>query len=169
MNSPLKIPKGFVFKLQPKLDQWAEQQEQAEQLLAFAIAARRECDRTLREAERKKQEGVQQLRAARENRGDEGAFSVLDSGRFVSAMEQVLLGLQASVRSAEAALEDSNKLLALRRKELADIRQAIESLERLRDKQIEEFLREAERLEELAREEAAIQAWTRQQPERGEV
>lgn len=164
----MSTPKGFVFKLQPKLDQWAEQEDVAERLLVLALQEQREREGNLRVAREKMANGVQRLRSARDNSPDDPGFNVIEAGRYVSTMEVVVVGLRSTVQAKEQELEEANRLLALRRKELGEIQQAIESLERLRDKQIEEYLQEADRTEELARDEAAIQAWTRQQQVRPE-
>ena len=146
---------SFQFRLQTLLELRARTRDTARQNLADALAAQREID-----ARRNEVSGDIREHEDRSRQLATGRINVAQLNR----QRHYLTHLGQTLRDSEKEAAEVAKVVEQRQNELAIAEQEVRLLEKLRDKQSEEFYRGQEKKAELQREEAWLNSRSSETP-----
>jgi len=144
------MAKKFKFQLQPALDKAVAEQAKAEQAL---LAAKRELEaaqaklRTLEEIVAKTRQRVREEHALLvKPREASSALEFMERDECIKALKVREAREQQAVEAQKVEVAFARQRVELRRQELNQAVMQVKAMEKLRDKAMEEFKKEAERV-----------------------
>jgi flagellar export protein FliJ len=140
------LANSFKFRFEKILGVRRLKEDLAEREFAFAVKALREQDRTIAQLRAEAEEGLEALRGLRRN-----SIDLVQIGR----QEAYLLGLERRLQEAAGRLRELSRIESEKRAALTGARQAVEVLEKHRERRLQAHVRESEREERKVLDEVA--------------
>jgi len=156
----------FRFSLQPKLDERMARRDSLALALERSRAERRDAASRLREAEEELAEAAQRFRAATDNllspnRGTRAAADLIARNRFRDDLRRHRADLESGRDAIRAEIRTIDARIAETERELARVLDEVTTFERLCERQLDAFRKDAARAQEKARDDDAILRWKR--------
>ncbi|MCC6427105.1 MAG: flagellar FliJ family protein [Phycisphaerales bacterium] len=156
----------FEFSLQPKLDQLASEKSKRESALRLAVGVRDEAQQALDRLNARRARLVEELNAEEKSGTEQGAparpaYELLDQGKAFDACSAGIEAVDGQLRSQELILARAQDVVGQRERDLIAVMTELQALEKLRDRQRQEWELQADRARQGEVDDAGIAAWNR--------
>lgn len=163
----------FQFSLQPKLDQLGEEKSACELALKKAKDALEEKEAAKRALEDEAQRLSQQLLGRADNHGgargpSRPAYELIGEGQTYDTWSGRINAVRAQVAERQTEVDFAASVVRVREQELADVLTSLQAMERLKDRQRSDWLRELDDAQQADLDDASIAAWNRRRAASGE-